>query len=75
MKALLVLVVIFFVAWIWRSSRSAANAGIKPPAKTNPTSIEMLACLHCGVHVASGEAIMGKRGAYCSSAHRAAAEP
>jgi len=77
MKALLILVFIFVVAWIWRGSRNAKNAGSKPAAKANPapTSIEMVACLHCGVHVGSGEAVMGKRGAYCSAAHRAAAEP
>jgi uncharacterized protein len=77
MKALLLLGVIFVVAWIWRASRSAKNADSKTTVKARPapTSIEMVACLHCGVHVASGDAVISKRGAYCSATHRAAAEP
>ncbi len=77
MKALLVLLAIFVVAWIWRSSRSNANTDTRSPVQKPPaaTSIDMVACLHCGVHVASAEAVMGKRGAYCSAAHRATAEP
>ena len=77
MKAWLLLLVIFVVAWIWRSSRSHASTRTPSTTKTKPaaTSIDMVACLHCGVHVASGEAVMGKHGAYCCAAHRAAAEP
>lgn len=77
MKAMLVLAVIFVVAWIWRSARSAPNSSTNPSTKSSalPVSIDMLACLHCGVHVVDNEAVMGKRGAYCSAGHRAAAEP
>ncbi len=77
MKFLLLLVLIFVIAWIWRGSRSTKSDSSNPTVKVHPTptSIEMVACLHCGVHVSSGDVIMGKRGAYCSAAHRAAAEP
>lgn len=77
MKALLVLLVIFVAAWMWRTSRAPRVSDRKPSSKpTEPqTSIDMVACLHCGVHVALNEAIMGKRGAYCSTQHRATAEP
>lgn len=71
------MVLLFFIAmvlvWQWRRARvpkvrRAAQAG-------KATMQPMVPCLHCGVHLPSTEAIQGRTGAYCSSAHRQAVEP
>jgi uncharacterized protein len=34
----------------------------------------MAVCLHCGIHLPQDEAVMGEKGQYCSTEHRAAAQ-
>ena len=70
MKYLFWAIVIAFVWWAWRRSRSAA-ANQQPPAA--PTTQDMVTCAHCGVHLPHDEAVTGTRGQYCSTAHRNAA--
>lgn len=70
MKYLFWAIVIAFVWWAWRRSRSAA-AKQQPPAA--PTTQDMVTCAHCGVHLPHDEAVTGTRGQYCSTAHRNAA--
>ncbi|MBX9818409.1 MAG: hypothetical protein K2X79_10305 [Burkholderiaceae bacterium] len=75
MKYFLVLAVVLVVVWRWRSARSSAvppkqAAQSQPPL--HPT--DMVACRHCGLHLPSTDALAGRKGHYCSSAHRQAAE-
>lgn len=70
MKVLFWAIVIAFVYWAWRRSRSAATPQ-KPPAASAVQ--DMVTCVHCGVHLPKAEAISGTRGPYCSPSHRSAA--
>ncbi len=77
MKYLLVLGVVMFGFWLWRSNRradKAEQAKAKPqrdpqaPVALSPQP--MLQCAVCGVHLPQADAEQGKSGAYCSTAHR-----
>ena len=70
MKFLFWLVVILFVWWAWRRTRSASA---KPAPPASPVTQDMVTCAHCGIHLPHDEAVVGVRGQYCSSAHRNAA--
>ena len=75
MKFLLLVLVALAVIWLWRLNRpsDASKKADTPPATPEP--LDMLRCLHCGVHVPSAEAVQGKKGPYCSVDHRDRAEP
>lgn len=70
MRYLLIFLAVLLLVWRWRSARAAAaiRNPQKPPVVARATT--MVACVQCGVHVPSGDAIMGARGAYCCVAHR-----
>jgi uncharacterized protein len=73
MKILLFLVAVFALLWLLRGaqSRRAPPTGRSPgPAEPQP----MLACAQCGVHLPRDEALTGRGGVFCSSAHRATFE-
>lgn len=70
MKYLFWAVVIVFVWWAWRRSRSSTQ---QPSAPAAPSPQDMVTCAHCGVHLPHNEAVSGQRGPYCSTAHRSAA--
>ncbi len=74
MKYLTVFAVLALAFWIWRSNRLNAAAK-RPPtahksAPTDATPQPMLQCAVCGVHLPVTDALAGKQGSYCSSAHR-----
>ncbi len=73
MKLALLLLIVLFAAWLWRSGRQSSGAH-RPSPKKPAAPQEMLACLHCGTHLPAVEAINGQRGVYCSQDHRLAAE-
>ncbi len=68
MKYLLLLLVALLIAWQWRTHRAAKDR--EPQSGSQQKPIEMLACSHCGTHVAAHEATQGESGAYCSAAHK-----
>ena len=70
MKFLFWLIVILFVWWAWRRAQTR-DKGTPPPAAHAPQ--DMVACVHCGVHLPHDEAVAGTLGPYCSAAHRSAA--
>lgn len=75
MKYLLVFLVVFVVAWRWRSARDGQHQSRvqqKAARLSQPTA--MVACLRCSVHLPEHDAVQGAHGSYCSAAHRAAAE-
>jgi uncharacterized protein len=75
MKYLLVVAVMAVAFWLWRNNRQSAKVQQKKsaPAKSNATGIgppqPMLQCAACGVHLPATDAVVGKRGSYCTSAH------
>lgn len=73
MKYLLVLAVVFLVAWRWRSTRTAQ---LRTRTKAAPSvPLDMVRCGQCGVHLPAQDAVAGARGVmYCSVAHRQAVE-
>lgn len=79
MKFLLVLLVVLFGVWVWRSNRARREEDAAPPppraaTKAEPQAIEMVRCAHCGVHAPSTDVVQGRRGVYCSAKHRGQAE-
>jgi uncharacterized protein len=74
MKLLVLLLVILgFVWWIRQQRPQGMNA--KPNSQPTPDSPQsMLPCQQCGTHVPESDAVRGRLGPYCSSAHRQLAE-
>jgi uncharacterized protein len=75
MRFLLLLGLFLAVVWLVRGGRRAVpgdNAAppSSPPPEGAAPSEEMVACLHCGVHLPQGEAVSGAAGWYCGAAHR-----
>ena len=70
MKYLFWAIVIAFVWWAWRRSRSTNSP---PSPSAAPQTQDMVTCAHCGIHLPHDEAVAGARGQYCSAAHRRAA--
>ncbi|CAN7394394.1 PP0621 family protein [Pseudorhodoferax sp. LjRoot39] len=68
MKFLIVLLVVAFGVWLWRSRRPPP-----PPAKPrarNALPAEMVRCAACGLHLPLADAERSPRGVYCSKEHR-----
>jgi uncharacterized protein len=78
MKYLLLLLGVGLVVWQWRKHRSQQHLSKKPDSSAVPppaaSTIDMVRCSHCGVHVPATDAVHGQRGAYCTEAHRRTAE-
>jgi uncharacterized protein len=75
MRLLLVLSLVLFGIWLWRSNRET-KAGLKQekPASAQPP-LDMVGCTLCSVHVAVTDAVQGRKGPYCCAEHRQRAEP
>ena len=78
MKYFLLFVVVFLLAWHWRSSRRAEIAERKRKVHPAPGPasgpVDMVQCAHCHLHLAMPEVVEGRKGSYCSAEHRALAE-
>ncbi len=70
MKYLLLLLVALLILWQWRTWRDRGAGDDTPSQGSAALPIEMVACLHCGMHVAVAEAVTGRLGSYCSAGHR-----
>ena len=75
MRLLLVLSLVLFGIWLWRSNRET-KAGLKQekPASAQPP-LDMVGCTLCSVHVAVTDAVQGRKGPDCCADHRQRAEP
>ncbi len=77
MKFLLLLVVVAFAFWLLKTKGRSAppphrKGSPKAPKAPEPTP-QMLACVHCGVHLPQADTVQDAAGrAYCSEAHRLA---
>lgn len=74
MKYLVILVLVFLVAWQWRNARSLKNNARSARDEAPQKPVDMVACAHCGVHLPKRDAVEGITGHYCDANHRAAAE-
>lgn len=79
MKYLLLILVIGLVAFMLgvkraRPARPATPKAEPPATPARPVSQEIVSCAHCGLHVPQAEALPGRGGLFCSTAHRAAYE-
>lgn len=72
MKFLILLVVVFVVVWLWRSSRKTRDSTVKKPVTDGAQ--DMVRCPVCDLHLPKSDAISGKQSLYCSEAHRQAIE-
>ncbi|WP_332777295.1 PP0621 family protein [Polaromonas sp.] len=75
MKYLLVIAVVLVGFWLWRNNRRAEleqRRTSRPDTRPGPPTqaTEMVACDVCAVHLPRSEALIGRRGIYCSDAHR-----
>lgn len=68
MKFLIVLAVVAFGIWLWRSRRPPPPPA-KPRSRANQPA-EMARCATCGLHLPLADAERSPRGVYCSKEHR-----
>ena len=73
MKFFLVLAVVLFGVWLFRSGRQDKVTRQNPPPNP-PDPQEMVSCQLCAVHVPKTDAVPGRNGLYCSTEHRQRAE-
>lgn len=77
MKYLLVTALVLVVFWLWRHNRQAERKAAQSDGTTRPSraaksaqATEVVACDVCQVHLPRSEAVTGRKGLYCSEAHR-----
>jgi uncharacterized protein len=74
MKFLIVVLVVGVIVWLMLRGRKADRPIARGPAARSPTSQTgpqaMVQCVHCGVHLPQGDALLDHRGAFCSKAHQ-----
>ena len=75
MKFLLLLAVLLFGVWLWRTNREASGKSKPNDTSSKPAPMEMVGCSLCAVHVLAADALQGKKGFYCCQEHRQRAEP
>ncbi|MEO6280205.1 PP0621 family protein [Roseateles sp.] len=71
---LLGLLALFFFVLGLKRSRPRDPEARKPPPPAQPKPQAMLRCAECGMHLPADEALPGKGGVFCSSAHRSSHE-
>jgi uncharacterized protein len=75
MKFLLLLIAVFALFWLLRSSwRRVRRPPPSPPAPPDAPPQPMLTCAQCGLHLPRDEALPGRGGVFCGAAHREAFE-
>lgn len=72
MKYLLLIVFLAVIWSIWKKRQAGGAAKPAAPAQAQPEN--MLICAHCGVHFPEGDGLLEDGKAYCSEAHRQAAQ-
>lgn len=77
MKYLLVTALVLVVFWLWRHNRQVEGKAAQSDGASRPgraakraQATEVVACSVCQVHLPRAEAVTGRKGLYCSEAHR-----
>lgn len=73
MKLLIVLLVVLGGVWLWKRGRDRRLQD-KAPSRDPTKALPMVRCARCGTHVPGHDAVAGRHGSYCSSAHRRESE-
>lgn len=66
-KILLIAIAFAAAFWLLRNHRRRADRGASQPAE--PQAEDMVDCVHCGVHLPRGEAIVSGARYFCSAEH------
>ena len=75
MKFLLLLIAVFALFWLLRSSWRRVQRRPPPSQPAPPDGPQpMLTCAQCGLHLPRDEALPGRGGVFCGAAHREAFE-
>jgi uncharacterized protein len=69
MRVLLLLLLILAIVWLVRSSRRRPPPNRQSTKKPTDVFEDMVACQHCGVHLATSEAIQIGPGRYSCPEH------
>jgi len=77
MRFLLILGVLVFGVWLWRSQRNTPEDRQPGPRQPKAGALpqEMIRCRQCGMHLPAAEAVLGKLGNYCCTEHLKLSEP
>lgn len=73
MRVLFWLLLLGWLVWMISRLRRPSSRPTQSEARAQPTTQDMVACAHCGLHLPKRDAVQGAHGAYCSTEHRAAA--
>lgn len=73
MKYLFILLLVLVVIWSLKRGKTPKQSRPDPTSQA-PKASEMVTCVHCGIHLPQEEAVMGQKGLYCSTDHRAASQ-
>lgn len=75
MKYVLIFLIIMVVLFQWRNRRTEKVTQVQRKSAPANGPVAMVECAQCGLHLPASDAIAGKRGVYCSAAHKLAREP
>ncbi len=73
MKYLLLLLLVGYVVWRWRTGQRARTVPPRPAGPVQTEPIAMVACAGCGLHVPITQAVTAGAQYFCSASHREAA--
>ncbi len=74
MKFLIVLLAIVALIWLLAGSLRRRMPPMATRGRERGAPQPMLVCAQCGIHLPRDEALPGRGGVFCGSAHRAAYE-
>jgi len=75
MRYLLIILAIVLVAWGWRAFRTSLQQNAQRKKADTSSTVAVVRCAQCGVHIPTNDAVTGDKGVYCSTAHLHQAEP
>ncbi|MBL8372197.1 MAG: hypothetical protein JNK28_12490 [Burkholderiaceae bacterium] len=71
MKYLVLLLVVLVAIMLWKKRQRPAQGQPKAtPSATSHPPLAMTRCERCGIHLPEAEAVEGRKGWYCGTAHR-----
>jgi uncharacterized protein len=67
MKFFVLLLVLLFAVWLFRSRQQQKSRPVDRQVPAGKQQIQ--ACAHCGVHAVKTDMVVGSKGLYCSIEH------